>query len=316
MRAAVVTAFDAPPRYDRYPAPVAEGEDAMVVDVLATGLHRLVRARANGAHYSARHSADHSATGVLPLVPGVDAVVRDPHGRLRYAVLEDGRLGTFAERTVIDPRRSVELPDDVDPVRIAAAMNPAMSSWVALRRRVAFREGQGVLVLGATGNAGRMAVQIARRFGAGRVVAAGRDTSRLAAPRDLGADEVVTFDQVGRAADVDVVLDYVWGEPAARAMTALVTARRDRRAPLDWVQIGSVAGETSPVPASVLRASRLQLCGSGFGSLSARDFLAELPELAVAVHTGAVDVRARAVPLARVAETWDEETDDRIVYVP
>lgn len=307
MYAAVVTSYDAPPQYREHPTPVAEEQDGVVVQVLAAGLHRLVRARATGAHYS--------ATGTFPLVPGVDGVVRDRQGNLRYAVLE-GDLGTFAEWTVIDPRRSVVLPSDVDPVRIAAAMNPAMSSWVALRRRIAFRAGHRVLVLGATGSAGRMAVQIAKRFGAGHVIAAGRDAGRLAALTGLGADEVVTFDQADRAADVDVVLDYVWGEPAARVMTAVVTARRDRGAPLDWVQIGSVAGETLPLDSALLRASRLQLHGSGIGSVPGRDFLAELPELAVAVHTGAIDVRVRPVPLALVAETWGEEADDRIVYVP
>ncbi|MGY2092765.1 zinc-binding dehydrogenase [Nocardia gipuzkoensis] len=280
----------------------------MVVDVLAAGLHPLVKARANGTHYS--------STGTLPFVPGVDGVVRDQHGNLRYTVLDDSDLGTLAERTVIDPRRSVVLPGDVDPVRIAAAMNPAMSSWVALRRRIAFRAGQRVLVLGATGSAGRMAVQIAKQFGAAYVIAAGRNASRLAALHDLGADETVTFDLADRAADVDVVLDYVWGEPSARAMTPMITARRDRGTPLNWIQIGSVAGQTLPVHSSLLRASRLQICGSGIGSVSPRDFLAELPELAVAVHTGAIDVQARPVPLAQVNETWNAATDDRIVYLP
>ncbi|WP_033442172.1 quinone oxidoreductase family protein [Saccharothrix sp. NRRL B-16314] len=308
MHAAVVTSFDAPPQYGEYATPVAAGEDELVVEVLAAGLHRLVKGRASGRHYS--------GAGTLPLVPGVDGVVRDQHGKLRYAVLMDGTPGTFAERAVIDPRRSVVLPDDADPVRIAAAMNPAMSSWVALRRRIAFQAGLRVLVLGATGSAGRMAVQIAKRFGAAHVIAAGRHATRLAPLHELGADEAVTFDQADRAADVDVVIDYVWGEPSARAMTAMITARRDRRAPLDWIQVGSVAGETTPVPAALLRAARLQLCGSGFGSLSGRDFLAELPELVAAVHTGGIEVRARPVPLARVAETWDAETDDRIVYVP
>lgn len=308
MRAAVVTSFDTAPQYSEYPTPVAVGEDEMLVDVLAAGLHHLVRARANGTHYS--------TTGTFPFVPGVDGVVRDPHGNLRYAALNDSDLGTFAEQTVIDPRRSVILPDDADPVRIAAAMNPAMSSWVALRRRIAFREGQRVLVLGATGNAGRMAVQIAKHFGAAHVIAVGRNASRLAALRDLGADETATFEQADRAADVDVVIDYVWGEPSAHAMTAMITARRERGAPLDWIQIGSVAGQTIPLHSSLLRASRLQVVGSGIGSVSARDFLAELPELAGAVHAGTIDVQARSVPLARIAETWSAETDDRIVYVP
>ena len=308
MHAAVVTAFDAPPLYLEHPEPVEVGENEMVVDVLAAGLHHLVRAKANGSHYS--------STGAFPLVPGVDAVVRDRSGKLRYVVLDDTALGTFADRTVIDRRRSVVLPDGIDPVQIAAAMNPAMSSWVALRRRNDFQVGQSVPVLGATGNAGRMAVQIAKRFGAARVIAAGRDTARLATLPALGADETVTFGTIDRAADVDVVIDYVWGEPSAQAMMDLLTARTDRSAPLTWLQIGSVAGPHAPIRSAALRSARLQIVGSGIGSVPARDFIVELPALATALAEGAIDVRARAVPLAQVAQAWTVETDERIVFVP
>ncbi|MFJ6215165.1 zinc-binding alcohol dehydrogenase family protein [Streptomyces sp. NPDC092296] len=308
MHAAVITSFDAPPAYGEHPDPVATGEHDMVVEVLAAGLHHLTRAKANGTHYS--------STGGFPLVPGVDGVVRDGSGRLRYAALDDTNLGTFAERTVIDVRRSVLLPDGIDPVRIAAAMNPGMSSWVALRRRIAFREGQRVLILGATGSAGGMAIQIAKRFGAAQVIAVGRDTTRFKALEALGADRTITFDEVGVAADVDVVLDFVWGEPAAGAMLPMLTARADRSAPLTWIQIGSLAGATAPVPSAALRAAQLQILGSGIGSVSPRDFIAELPELAEAVTEGALDVHARAVPLAEIAQAWTERTSERLVFVP
>ncbi|MEU4543456.1 quinone oxidoreductase family protein [Nonomuraea dietziae] len=308
MHAAVIQAADAPPVYRDHPDPAPRHGDEMVVEVLAAGLHPLTRAKANGSHYS--------GDGVYPLVPGVDGVVRDEEGNVRYAALDDTPLGTFADRTLIDPRRSVILPRGIDPVRIAAAMNPAMSSWVALRRRVDFHAGQRVLVLGATGNAGRMAVQIAKLFGAAQVIAAGRDTTRLKALTALGADETITFDQIGRAADVDVVIDYLWGEPAAGAMIPMLTARADRTTPLAWIQIGSVAGQTAPIPSAALRSARLRIVGSGIGSVPARDFLAELPELAAALTAGAIDVRARAVPLAQVAQAWIAETDDRIVLVP
>uniref|UniRef100_A0AAU3GSH5 Zinc-binding alcohol dehydrogenase family protein n=1 Tax=Streptomyces sp. NBC_01401 TaxID=2903854 RepID=A0AAU3GSH5_9ACTN len=308
MHAAVITSFDAPPAYGEHPDPVATGEHDMVVEVLAAGLHHLTRAKANGTHYS--------STGDFPLVPGADGVVRDASGRLRYAVLDDTRFGTFAERTVIDVRRSVLLPDDADPVRIAAAMNPGLSSWVALRRRIAFQEGQRVLILGATGNAGRMAIQIAKRFGAAQVIAAGRDTTRFKALESLGADRTITFDEAGAAADVDVVLDFVWGEPAAGAMLPMLTARADRSAPLTWIQIGSMAGPNAPVPSVALRAARLRILGSGIGSVSPRDFIAELPELAAAVTEGALDVHARAVPLAEIAQSWTEQTGERLVFVP
>ncbi|NEC10019.1 zinc-binding alcohol dehydrogenase family protein [Streptomyces sp. SID7909] len=309
MYAAVITERGTPPVHREHPDPVARGEHERVVEVLAAGLHHLTRSKAEGTHYS--------ATGVFPIVPGVDAVVREPSGRLRYAILDDTDLGTFAERTVIDVRRSIVLPDGADPVRIAAAMNPGMSSWVALRRRIDFRAGQRVLVLGATGSAGRMAVQIAKRFGAAEVFAVGRNAARLAELPALGADRALTFEEIAAAADADVVLDFVWGEPAADAMLPLLTARADRSTPLTWVQIGSMAGPTAPIPSSALRKARLEIVGSGIGSLSARDFLAELPELASAVTEGALDVRTRAVTPSGIAEAWnDHRSDERLVYVP
>jgi NADPH:quinone reductase-like Zn-dependent oxidoreductase len=308
MHAAVVTSFGAPPRYRDHPEPIAHGKDEVVVDVLAAGLHPRVRSQADGSHYT--------STGELPLVPGVDGVVRDPRGRIRYAVLDDTPLGTMGERTVIELDRSVVLPDSIDPVQIAAAMNPLMSSWVALRRRIDFRRRQRVLVLGATGNAGRMAVQVAQRFGAAEVIAAGRDAARLAELQALGADATCQFGDLARAADVDVVIDYVWGEPAARAMVDLLTARADRGVPLTWIQIGSVAGPEAPIPSAALRSARLQIVGSGIGSVPGRGFVKELPERASAIADGAFDIRARAVPLAEVESVWTADTSDRIVLVP
>lgn len=208
MKAALVTSFDTPPRCAEVPEPVA-GDHEVVVDVLAAGLHPRVRSQADGSHYT--------SSGEPPLVPGVDGVGRDPEGRLRYFILPDTVLGSMAERTVVDLRRSVVLPDDADPVRLAAAMNPAMSSWIALRQRIRFEAGQQVLVLGATGSAGRLAIEVARLFGAGRIVAAARNADLLAELPALGATDAIVLgrsDTAERlaeaAADVDVVLDYVW----------------------------------------------------------------------------------------------------------
>ncbi len=310
MRAAVVTAFDTPPRCLEFPDPVPDSGDEVVVDVLAVGLHPRVLSQADGSHYT--------STGVLPLVPGIDAVVRDPTGRIRYAVAGDSSLGTMAEQTVIELDRSVVLPDDTDPVLLAAGMNPAMSSWVALRHRIEFRRDQSVLVLGATGNAGRIAIQVAKRFGASRVVGAGRDQTRLDALGALGADEICTFDQLAAAADVDVVIDYVWGEPAARAIVDLLTARVDRSRPLTWIQIGSVAGPDAPIPSAALRQARLQIVGSGIGSVPGRAFIEEIPAIAAAITGDAFDVHPRAMPLAEVEQAWTEARhgSDRIVLVP
>ncbi|GAB3912967.1 NADPH:quinone reductase [Microlunatus endophyticus] len=315
MKAAVVTAFGAGPRCREFALPGSFGPDERVVDVVAAGLHPRVRSQADGSHYT--------STDVLPMVPGIDGVGRTADGTLRYFILPDTTLGSMAEQTVIDIRRSIELPAGADPVQVAAAMNPAMSSWIALRRRIDLRPGLSVLVMGATGNAGRLAIQVARVLGAGRVIAAGRGADRLAG---LGADQVVALDgepravqgELGEAAkEVDVVLDYLWGQPTHDGLSAIVPRRSDDSRPLTWVQIGSVAGPEAAIPSAALRATRLQLVGSGQGSVSTREIVAELVELATAVTSQAFTIGARAVPLIDVEQAWADTTSaDRIVITP
>jgi NADPH:quinone reductase-like Zn-dependent oxidoreductase len=318
VRAAVVTTFAEPPHYQEFADPEPHGEHEAVVEVVAAALSPRVRSQASGAHYT--------STDRLPQVPGIDGVGRTPDGRLRYFVLPDTRLGSMAERTVIDLRRSIELPDDVDAVRLAAAMNPAMSSWVALRCRVGFEAGQRVMVLGATGNAGRLAVQVAHRLGAAHVVAVGRDQTRLDDLAAQHAAHTVSLDaepetvarrlsEAGR--DVDVVLDYLWGPPTANALRAIVPARDDDSQTLTWIQIGSVAGLESPIPSAALRATRLQIVGSGQGSVTTPDIVSELATLAAEIHSGRLIVHAAPVPLSDIQRTWTRPpAGPRLVIVP
>lgn len=319
MKAAVVSSFEEPPHYQEFEVPRPSGDEEVLVEVLAAGLHPRVRTGAAGTHYT--------STGRLPMIPGVDAVGRRPDGTLVYFVADDDAIGTMAEKAVADVRRSIELPEGVDVATIAAAMNPAMSSWVALRRRVALQKGQRVLVLGATGNAGAMAVQIAKRLGAGKVVGAGRDRGRLEALAALGADATVqlTGDPdatatalSAAAAEVDIVIDYLWGEPAQRAMVALLTARRDRSRPLDWIQIGAIAGPTIELPSVALRSANLRVQGSGQGSVAGAAYRAELPSLVEELRTGAVAVNAIPTPLAEVEAAWirPDGPGERTVLVP
>jgi NADPH:quinone reductase-like Zn-dependent oxidoreductase len=313
MHAAVVTSFDEPPVFGEFPVPTTGSANEVLVDVVASGLHRRVRSQADGSHYT--------STGTLPLVPGVDGVARMADGTLRYFALGDTASGAMAEQTVIDLRQSFELPASADAVLVAAAMNPAMSGWVALRRRIDFRAGQSVLVLGATGSSGQMAVQVAKRLGASQVIAAGRDPQKLAALQALGADTVVCLGDgpgIGDvAAEVDVVIDYLWGQVTADAMTAIATNRRDRSRPLSWIEVGAVAGPDASIPAAALRALPLQIVGSGQGSVSAAALLAELPVLAEEIAHGALRIDARAVPLADVTSAWREaDSNARIVLTP
>jgi NADPH:quinone reductase-like Zn-dependent oxidoreductase len=307
MHAAVVTSFDQPPHYQEVDVPTPTGEDFAVVDVLAAGLHPRVRSDASGSHYT--------STGVLPMTPGIDGVGMMADGRRVYFVVSDGFPGSMADKAVVDVRRMVTLPAAADPQKIAAVMNPAMSSWVALRRRAPIRAGQQVLVLGATGNAGSMAVQVAKRLGAGRVVAAGRDAARLRALSELGADEMVQLvedDEVtdralaSAAAEVDIVVDYLWGKPAERAMMAILMARADRSRALDWVQIGAVAGATLELASVALRSANLRIQGNGQGAVSTAGYLAELPSLIEEIDAGSLQIALRPVPLEGVESAWRE----------
>jgi NADPH:quinone reductase-like Zn-dependent oxidoreductase len=319
MNAAVVTSFDEPPHYQQIEVPQTRADAEMLVDVLAVGLHPRVKTGAAGAHYT--------STGTLPMIPGIDAVGRRPDGKRIYFVANDAVLGTMADKAVLDARRAIELPDDVDVAKVAAAMNPAMSAWVALRRRVPIERGQSVLVLGATGNAGAMAIQIARRLGAARVVGAGRDLDRLNSLTSVGADALVQLtddvDATGAAlgaaaAEVDIVIDYVWGEPAQQAIMALLSARADRSRALDWIQIGAMAGPTVELPSVALRSANLRLQGNGQGAVSTQAYLAELPSLVEEINAGAIAVKPNTMPLADVEEVWAQADapGERTVLVP
>ena len=319
MNAAVVTAFGEPPHYRQFEVPQPASAQEIVVDVLAVGLHPRVRSGAAGAHYT--------STGTLPMIPGIDAVGRRPDGRRVYFVAADDVLGTMADKALAGTRRSIVLPDEADAAKVAAAMNPAMSSWVALRRRVRLGPGQSVLVLGATGSAGAIAVQVAKLLGAGRVIGAGRDPGRLRALTSAGADDVVqlTGDShaTGRAlaaaaAESDIVLDYLWGKPAQQAITALLGARSDRSRALNWIQIGAVAGPAIELPSVALRSANLHLQGSGQGAVPAGDYLAELPSLIDEINAGTIAVTVNAVPLADVEQAWTqaEVPGERTVLVP
>ncbi|MCL2725745.1 MAG: zinc-binding alcohol dehydrogenase family protein [Polyangiaceae bacterium] len=310
MKAAVVTSFENPPRYEDFAEPVPRSQDEMLVDVLATGLHPLVRSKASGSHYT--------STGALPLVPGVDGVGRGADGKLRYFVLDNPQMGSMADKAVIEVRRSLVLPPGTDPVAVAAGMNPAMGSWLALRRRVPFEKGQKVLILGATGSAGSMAVQVARHLGASQIIAAGRDARKLATLSALGATDVVTLEDArlgSLARDVDVVLDIIWGESVGQTMVAIITDRTDRGRPLTWIQIGSVAGQTAAIPSAVLRSARLQIVGSGIGSVPGRDIVEELPALVNEIVRGTLRVDAKIIPLSNVEHAWAAHTSERIVFI-
>lgn len=164
-------------------------------------------------------------------------------------------------------------------------------------------------------------------MGASEVIAAGRDPQRLHQLPALGADITVSLAgdpgpaaaRLGEAAsDADVVIDYLWGQPAADAIMALLSCRPDRSLPLTWIQIGAVAGSSAPVESAALRSANLAIIGSGQGSVSTAGILAEIPALAREFTAGTFTVNARAVPLSQGERLWSAPADpgERIVLTP
>jgi NADPH2:quinone reductase len=320
MNAAVVESFAKPPRYGSFADPVAEG-DEVLLQVEAAGMHPIVKALASGTHYG--------STGALPFVPGVDGVGRLEDGTRVYFGVSRPPYGTFAERAVTNSALMVRLPDGLDSVTAAGIANPGMSSWVALQVRAQFRSGESVLIVGATGAAGQLAVQIAKRLGARRVIAAGRNAEALAAARELGADAVISLELPREnlvAAfrreivehGVDVVLDYLWGAPAEAVLAAIAQKGLSHAAPrIRFVQIGQSAGATITLAAASLRSSGVELLGSGFGSASMQEIFAALAEFFRQAAKTPFATKVEAVPLRDVESLWNApERGARLVFQP
>ncbi|MGW5749527.1 zinc-binding alcohol dehydrogenase family protein [Nocardia rhamnosiphila] len=318
MRAAVVKTPDTTPVCADFPDPEQRPGRAPL-RLVGAGLHHVVRGMAAGRHYGSGR--------VYPLVPGVDAVARTENGRLVYTGFARSPWGTMAEWLVTPFDR--ELPAGADPLAVAAGMNPALSGWMPL---VARREEAGelgtVLVLGATGMSGGLAVRAARSLGAKQVVAVGRDHDALEQLRGPG---VVTVALASGAPDAwaaalttavtetqpTLVLDYVWGPVAEAAFAALGrSGPDDDSAAVDYVQIGSLAGAEAALPAALLRSRRIRVGGSGKGSVSKEQMIAELPGILARFADGTFDAPYTVYPLGRVGEAWAHQGRTRAVIVP
>jgi NADPH2:quinone reductase len=320
MHAAVVRAFDAPPSYAEFADPVPEAGE-FAVTVTAVGLHPIVKSLANGTHYG--------STSALPFIPGVDGVGRLEDGTRVFFGGGHSPYGTFAERSLAAKVICIPLPDELEDATAAGLANPAMSSWVALSVRAKFVAGESVLILGATGVAGQLAVQIAKRLGARRVVGAGRNPEALAGLKMLGADAVISLEQEPDAlvaafrsefagGGVDVVLDYLWGQPAESALKAIAQKGLSKHAArVRFVQIGSSAGQTISLNAATLRSSGLELLGSGFGSASLDQIKAAVGEFLKTAEAEPFQFSVNTAPLSEVEALWNSpERGSRLVFLP
>lgn len=318
MRAAVVEDFAFPPRYQETAPPSANQGEA-VLQVRAAALSNLVRSQANGSHYS-------SAT-TLPFTPGNDGVGVDADGSRVYFLSPRPPFGSMAEYTVVSRSMTIPLAIEIDDAVAAALGNPGLATWGSLLGRAKLEPGEGVMINGATGIAGKQAIQVAKYLGASKIIATGRDEEVLAQLGALGASETISLRQPednllrrfkSGLSGVQVILDYLWGPSAELILKAAAGHGSPQGEPrIRFVQIGSISGNAITLPAQLLRSSGVELLGSGLGSLSSRQILQSLTRMFAAVTEVHFAIDIDKMSLAEVEEAWTRKDDGRrIVFIP
>ena len=317
MKAAVVLRAGRAPVYVDFDEPEpAPGETRIAVT--AAAVSHVTKSRASGGHYS--------SAGQFPVVAGIDGVGRLDDGARVYFLLPRAPYGGMAERTVAPLARCLPLPDDLDDVTAAAIANPGMSSWAAYVERAQLKPGETVLVNGAAGTAGRLAVQIAKHLGAAKVIATARNADALKSVAALGADVTIPLvdDEAALedsfrqefAQGVDVVIDYLWGKSAERLLIAGAKAGKEA-VPIRFVQVGAVSGPDITLPSAALRSSAIVLMGSGIGSIPVDRFVKAIDGLLRATTRAGFKIATTPVPLSDVEQAWprDDSTHRTVLTV-
>lgn len=307
MKAAVVWEVGKSPVYSEFEEPVPN-VDEVCVDVTASALTNFTKVRAAGKHFSfAAHP---------PFVVGIDGAGRLDDGSRVYFLFPRIPFGGMAERTVVHSSHCIRVPDSVDDITLAAIADPGMAAWAALEARAKLLPGETVLVNGATGTAGSMAVQLAKHLGAKKVVATGRNREMLNALLSIGADEVIPLDHDGKASEdgfqkqfkrgIDVVLDYLWGASAEQILGAATAGKGNM--PIRFVQIGTTSAPNITLSGAVLRSSDIQIMGSGIGSIALGDIILILSRLMQTASEVGFQIETREFPLSRIGEAWSTDS--------
>jgi NADPH:quinone reductase-like Zn-dependent oxidoreductase len=319
MKAAVLRELGKPPRFEEFAEPMA-GKDEAVVRVRAASLKAIDRQLASGSHYASPRE--------LPVVCGTDGVGELEDGSRVFFGGPRRPYGAMAERTVAPRAFCFAVPAEIDDDTAAALPNPGVSAWLSLTHRAKLAAGETVLILGATGVTGLLAVQIAKLLGAKRVIGAGRNERALGKLRGLGADATIQLNQPGDSlkdafareagdAGFDVIIDYVWGHPTETLLAAITrpefaAVTKETR----LVQVGESAGATIALPAAVLRSTALTILGTA--GIPPREVLADaMQQVMTRAARGELRIETNRIALADIESAWlHPESGRRIVVIP
>ena len=318
MKAAVLHELGKPPRFEDFAEPEA-GKDEAIVRVRSASLKAVDRQLASGSHFASPRE--------FPVICGTDGVGLLADGTRVFFGGPRRPYGAMAQRTVAPAAFCFPVPDALDDATAAALPNPGVSALLTLQQRAKVAAGEKVLILGATGVTGKLAVQIAKLLGAGRVIASGRNPHALKKLRELGADATIqlnqpddelrkAFAQESGDEGFNVVIDYVWGRPTEILLAAIT---RPEFAPIHaetrLVQVGESAAPTISLPAAVLRSTALTILGTA--GIPARDVLfAAMKQVLDWGAKGALQIETESVPLSDIEQVWQRpETGGRRLVV-
>jgi len=311
MKAAVLYEKGGLPQYVEIPEPTVQNDDELLVQVKAVALKHFDKGRATGQHYSSTPPA----TGGR--VIGGDGIVVLEDGTRVYGMAVDGML---AEKAVIHRNRIVPVPHNLDDLTAAALPNAVIGAAMGLRFKADIQPGDVALINGATGFTGRVAIQIAKHYGAGKVIVTGRDPQSLKSLKSLGADEYISLQDeaafkaqlkaIHTQTPIDVIIDYLWGRSAEWILTCL-QGDGSFTNKIRYVSVGSVMGDSVQLSAALLRSIQLQLSGSGLGAWTRPQvgllFTEILPDMFQLAADGKLVIETTTIPLQSIKDSWDLE---------
>jgi NADPH:quinone reductase-like Zn-dependent oxidoreductase len=310
MKAAVMYQQGELPQYTDFPEPIAQNDDEVLVTVKAVAIKHLDKSKASGRHYSSDKKPGNGR------VIGGDGVCLLADGTRVYGM---GVSGMLAEKATIDKDRIVKIPDGLDDVSAAALPNAVIGAAMGLKFKADIQPGDVVLINGATGFTGRVAVQIAKHYGAKKVIVTGRNQQSLNDLLALGADETVSLLQddesfkaqlteIHSLTPIDIIVDYLWGH-TAEMILACIKGKGSFTNKIRYVSVGSMSGDLIQLSAANIRSVDLQLTGSGLGAWSKAQvgqlFSDILPEMFQLAAAGKLKVETIAVQLDDIAQLWD-----------
>lgn len=297
-----------------FAVPEIKNENEVLISVKASAVKNLDKMRASDKHYSTQGEA------WAAKVVGGDGVGLLENGTRVYGI---GVTGMIAEKAIIEKDRMVKLPEHIDDATAAALPNAVMGSVLALRFRAGLKEGATVLINGATGVTGKIAVQIAKHYGAKKIIATGRNEQSLQDLLSLGTDEIVSLQQeedsfiskikkMHGENPIDIVIDYLWGRSAELILSSLKGnggfSHRTR-----YVTVGGMMGDNINLSSSILRSTDIQLSGSGIGSWTREEvaiLINEiLPEMFQLAADGKLKIETVKCNLEEIEKIWDANID-------